>query len=114
MNRELDLLLDKLLLAYPDALAVSFHSVEWPLTMAKGQLQDVLEKYKDIPMMSLDESFNTTFSFIVTGEGTIIIFFIRQLHFVSVFVKGENPNKELANKMYQSFKQDFENLIEKL
>lgn len=114
MTEDLDQLLENLLLTYPDAQAVAFESLEWPISMKKGELQEILEKYKDLPMMSLDESFNTSFSFIVTEEGTIIIFFIRNLHFVSVFVKGENPNKELAGRMYEGFRSEFEQLIDKL
>ncbi len=114
MNEDLENLLENLLVAYPDAQAVAFESVEWPISLAKGEWKEVLEKYKDLPMMSLDESFNTSFSFIVTEEGTIIIFFIRNLHFVSVFVKGENPNKELAGRMYEGFRNEFEKLIDKL
>lgn len=114
MENELDILLEKFLFSYPDAVGVTFHSIELPIIKANGSKTDILEKYKDIPMMSIDESFNTTFSFIVTDSGTIIIFFVKNLHFISVFVEGDNPNKELANNMYGQFKNDFETVIEKL
>ncbi|WP_421873216.1 hypothetical protein [Marinoscillum sp.] len=114
MDFELDILLEKFLFSYPNAKGVTFHSMELPITKKNGAFTDTLELYKDIPMMSVDESFNTTFNFIVTEESTIIIFFIKNLHFVSVFVDGSNPNKELANKMYETFKDEFEAVIDKL
>ncbi len=114
MEFELDILLEKFLFSYPNAQGVTFHSMELPITKANGAHTDTLERYKDIPMMSIDDAFNTTFNFIVTDEGTIIIFFVKNLHFISVFVDGDNPNKELANKMYANFKEEFETVIDKL
>jgi|GEM_PF-3317217 len=114
MDYQLDILLEKFLFSYPDAIGVTFHSMELPITKANGANTDLLEKYKDIPMMSIDESFSTSFSFIVTEEGTIIIFFIKNLHFISVFVEGDNPNKELAQRMYNQFREEFETAINQL
>lgn len=114
MDSHLDNLLEKFLFSYPDALGVTFHSMELPITKANGSYTEILEKYKDIPMMSIDESFNTSFSFIITDEGTIIIFFVKDLHFISVFVKGDNPNKELAQRMYNQFKEEFETVIDQI
>lgn len=114
MHPQLDILLEQFLFSYPDAQGVMFHSLELPVQRANGNYTDILEKYKDIPMMSIDESFNTSFNFIVTEKGTIIIFFVQNLHFVSVFVEGENPNKELALRMYNAFKSQFESVIASL
>lgn len=114
MELELDELLEKFLAAYPNAQGVTFHSMELPIITAKGDHVDILERYKDIPMMSVDEAFKTSFNFIVTDLGTIIIFFVKDLHFISVFVEGENPNKELAKRMYDTFKEEFETVINNL
>ncbi|MFT5641361.1 MAG: hypothetical protein ACI9A7_001465 [Cyclobacteriaceae bacterium] len=114
MEHQLDILLEQFLFSYPNALGVTFHSMELPIKKSKGSHVEVLEKYKDIPMMSIDESFNTTFSFIVTEQGSIVIFFINQVHFVSVFTDSFEPNKELAIRMYDNFSEKFETVIEQL
>ncbi|MFT6866651.1 MAG: capsular polysaccharide biosynthesis protein [Cyclobacteriaceae bacterium] len=111
---ELDTLLEQFLSAYPNALGVTFHSMELAIAKSCGSHVNILEKYKDIPMMSIDESFNTTFSFIVTEHGSIVIFFINQVHFVSVFTESLEPNKELANRMYENFSEKFKTVIDKL
>jgi len=111
MNNDLEHLLEELLNTYTDARAVSFHSMELPITLSKGEAADILEKYKDIPMLSIDETFQTTFSFIITPSGSIVIFFINQLHFVSVYTASADPNKELASRMYDTFKERFEQAI---
>lgn len=111
MNAELDAILAKFLETYPSAKGVMFHSLELPIQRSMGDKTDLLEKYKDIPMMSIDESFTTSFNFIITERGTIIIFFVMKLHFISVFIEGENPNKELASRMLESFKSEFEHLV---
>jgi hypothetical protein len=114
MQYQLDILLEKFLFSYPDALGVTFHSMELPITKANGTHTDILEMYKDIPIMSVDDAFNTAFNFIVTETGTIIIFFVKNLHFISVYVEGDNPNKQLANIMYNNFKEEFETIIDSL
>jgi len=114
MEYQLDILLEQFLFSYPNALGVTFHSMELPITKANGSHTEILEKYKDIPMMSIDETFNTSFSFIVTDQGSIIIFFINQVHFISVFTESLEPNKELAIRMYDSFSEKFETVIEQL
>ncbi|MFT4738635.1 MAG: hypothetical protein ACI8QD_001431 [Cyclobacteriaceae bacterium] len=114
MENKLDSLLEQLLQTYPNALGVAFHSMELPINVSKGTHVDLLEKYKDIPMMSIDESFNTSFSFIVTEVGSIVIFFIDQVHFVSVFTENLEPNKELANRMYENFNEKFVTVIKEL
>ncbi len=114
MEKQLDILLGRFLDTYPDALGVSFHSMELPMTRHRGSHGDILEKYKDISMMSLDDALNTSFSFIITTEGSIIVFFIAKLHFVSVFTKSTSPNKELAHQMHDAFNEPFEQIIRKL
>lgn len=114
MEYHLDILLERLLFTYPSARGVSFHSMDLPVTRQNGSKTETLEKYKDIPMMSIDEAFNTRFTFIVTEDGTIIIFFIKRVHFVSVLVDGETPNKELATRMYETFRPEFETAVDKL
>jgi capsular polysaccharide biosynthesis protein len=114
MEHQLDILLEQFLSSYPNALGVTFHSMELPIIKASGSHVDILEKYKDIPMMSIYESFNTSFSFIVTEKGSIVIFFIDQIHFISVFTESLEPNKELANRMYESFNEKFKTAIELL
>ncbi len=114
MNEELEELLEKLLGDYSDAIGIAFQSLELPIASHYGEKTDILEKYKDIPMMSIDESFNTSFNFIITEGGTIVIFFIKNLHFISVFVKNEMPNKELALRIYQKYAPKFEQLINRL
>jgi hypothetical protein len=114
MEDEIDNLLRGLLETYPDAKGVMFTSVEHPIQKRKGIFLEVLELYKDIPMMSMDDAYNTEFSFIITDKGTIITFFIKKLNFISVFVEGENPNKELALRMYESFREQFEEKLETL
>jgi hypothetical protein len=111
MENTLDLLLDELLVTYTDALGVSFHSMELPIAKAKGTKTEILEKYKDIPMLSIDESFPTTFSFIITDSGSIVIFFINQLHFVSVYTATTDPNKEFASRIYEQFNNRFEQAL---
>ena len=85
--------------------------MELPITLSKGEDAHILEKYKDIPMLSIDETFHTTFSFIITPSGSIVIFFINQLHFVSVYTASADPNKELASRMYDTFRERFEQAI---
>ena len=114
MEQQLNELLEELLSSYPNAKGVAFHSMELPINTSCGSHGDTLEKYKDIPMMSIDESFNTSFSFIVTEHGSIVIFFINQIHFVSVFTDSIELNKELANRMYDSFGSKFSTLIDQL
>jgi len=111
MENTLDQLLEELLATYTDALGVSFHSMELPISKSKGSHTDILEKYKDIPMLSIDEAFPTTFSFIITETGSIVIFFINQLHFVSVYTTTTDPNKELASRIYEQFNTRFEQAI---
>ncbi|MEM0942209.1 MAG: hypothetical protein AAGI25_20825 [Bacteroidota bacterium] len=107
MDLSLDALLEFFLLSYPNAKGVSFHSLELPITKFSGTGKKILDKYKDIPMMSVDESFNTNFSFIVTNFGSIVIFFLEEVHFVSVFTESAEPNKELAQRMFEEFKEKF-------
>jgi hypothetical protein len=114
MEDKLNMLLREILETYPDAKGVMFTSVEHPIQKRIGIFLEVLELYKDIPMMSMDDAYNTEFSFIITDKGTIITFFIKKLNFISVFVEGENPNKELALRMYENFKGPFEEYLEKL
>lgn len=110
----LDLLLEELLATYPNAKGVSFHSMESPIYRSKGGFTEVLDLYKDIPMLSVDEEFQTTFSFIITEMGSIIIFFINSVHFVSVYTENQDPNKQLATRMYESFHLKFEQVINEL
>lgn len=114
MDNSLDTALEKLLKHYPDAQGVMFHSLELATSGHVGDHIDILEKYKDIPMMSIDESFSTRFSFIIAEGGTIIIFFLDDLHFISVFVTSEYPNKELATNMFEQFEDTFKSVITQL
>lgn len=114
MEKEFDLLLERFLMEYPLARGIMFHSMETDLCKTHGEETQELEKYKDIPMVSMDESYSTNFSFIVNGKGTIIIFFVRKLNFISVYVDGEMPNKALAQRMYDDYRVEFETIIEKL
>lgn len=114
MEHELDILLEQLLSTYPNAHGVAFQSLELPITKANGSNTDVLDHYKDIPAMSVDESFNTDFIFIVTEEGSIIIFFLENLHFISVYTENKESNKELAKRMYDQNANKFLNVINKL
>jgi hypothetical protein len=106
--------LEQLLFSYPKAQGVAFHSMELPLNKQNGSHTEILEKYKDIPMMSVDETFNTTFSFIITEEGSIVIFFIDNIHFVSVYTESTEPSKELARKMYEAYSGKFSEVLGKL
>ncbi|MEQ8237752.1 MAG: hypothetical protein RIA69_01000 [Cyclobacteriaceae bacterium] len=114
MEHQLDILLEQFLFSYPNALGVTFHSMELPIIKSNGSHVEILEKYKDIPMMSIDESFHTSFSFIITEKGSIVIFFINQVHFVSVYTENLEPNKELAIRMYEKFSEKFEKAIDQL
>jgi hypothetical protein len=114
MEHHLDILLERFLFTYPNAQGVTFHSMDLPIEKENGSYTDVLKKYKDIPMMSIDDKYNTSFSFIITDKGSIVIFFLKKLHFVSVYVKNEEPNKELAQRMYEQFKDDFEGVIQRI
>ena len=110
-NITLDSTLEKLLSAYPEASGVAFYSMEFSIFKHVGANKDILEKYKDIPMMSLDEEFQTTFNYIITGDGSIITFFIEGVHFVSVYTENTQPNKQLAQRMYQQFLPELQSII---
>lgn len=112
MENTLDKVLEELLAAYTDAKGITFHSLELPISRAQGEHTDLLEKYKDIPMLSVDEAFHTTFTFIITSSGSVVIFFIDQLHFVSVFTANTDPNKELAARIYEQFHEPLEKAIQ--
>ncbi len=111
MEKELEGILEKILEQYPNAKGVTFHSMELPISVHKGEHTDILEKYKDIPMLSMDETFNTSFTFIVIETGSIIIFFINNMHFISVFTDSTELNKELANRMFDAFSAELSELL---
>ena len=111
---KLDILLEQFLFSYPNAKGVTLHSLEHPIDKSNGSGIELLQKYKDIPMMSVDETFNTSFTFIITDEGSIVIFFINNLHFLSVYTESTEPNKELASRMHESFSGKFETLIKEI
>ncbi|MDE0471981.1 MAG: hypothetical protein OXH57_08575 [Ekhidna sp.] len=114
MKSSFEALLNRFLLSFPNALAVSFNSVEAPISMEIGSNVDVLKMYKDIPMLSLDENFTTSFSFIIMDSGSIIVFFIDGVHFISVYTRDKEPNKELAERAYSEFYEKFKNAIDTL
>lgn len=107
----LESLLEELLNRYDNAIGVTFHSLDLPVSLSCGEQTEILEKYKDIPIMSADENFSPKFSFLITDVGSIVIFFFDQLHFVSILSKVKDPNKELASQVYQEFKDRFESAI---
>lgn len=111
MENDLAALLERFLIEYPYAEGIMFHSMEKPMVIKLGGFSEELEKYKDIPMVSIDESYTTNFTFIITNSGTIIIFFVNKLNFISVYVNGEMPNKALAQRMYDSYKEELEKLV---
>jgi len=111
-DNQLEAILVDILHEYPRALGVNFFSMELPVNKSHGDSK-LLDKYKDIPMLSMDEAFNTSFSFIVTEHHSIVIFFIEQLHFVSILTDTTDPNKELATKFYNQYKDQLTEAIEK-
>ncbi|MFT6882953.1 MAG: hypothetical protein ACI83W_000127 [Marinoscillum sp.] len=106
--------LSHLLEKYSTAKGAMFFSMDLPTEESVGEHTDFLELYKDIPMMSVDENFKTTFNYINTEKGSIVIFFVNNLHFVSIFVDEQNPNKALATRTFESIKPSLELAIASL
>ncbi|MBC6410663.1 MAG: hypothetical protein GDA42_09455 [Ekhidna sp.] len=114
MKSSFEVLLNQFLSSFSNALAVSFNSVEISISIEGGSDVEILRAYKDIPMLSIDENFTTSFSFIIIESGSIIVFFIDGVHFISVYTQDKEPNKELAERMYSKFYEKFKNEIANL
>lgn len=97
-------ILESFLDQYTGIEGVVLESLETELQFKFGQNIDLIQKYRELTILSVDENFQTLFSFIHADQGTVIIFFLDETTYLSVFTKDAKPNKELAKRMYNAYR----------
>ncbi len=97
-------ILESFLEQYTGIEGVVLESLETELQFKFGQNIDLIQKYRELTILSVDENFQTLFSFIHADQGTVIIFFLDETTYLSVFTKDAKPNKELAKRMYNAYR----------
>lgn len=97
-------ILENFLSDYSGIEGVVLESLETELHYESGHNLDLIHKYRELTILSVDDNFQTLFSFIHAEQGTVIIFFLDEITYLSVFTKDAKPNKELAKTMYNNYR----------
>lgn len=106
--------LEAFLEEFPMVKGAAIESLNLPIAEFCGDHQDEILTYKDVVISSVDEGFQSQFSFLILEKGSIIVFFLDADNFLCVYTNDTMPNKELALRMFQQYQPTLLQLIKEI